>query len=363
LRKRHGALFMTFLVMVVFPVALVVWYLYTLAADEYSSHMSFSVRSEEFHNPLEALSSLGQVSTGTTADADILHEFIGSQKIVRTISEQIDLRAIFSKPDNDPVFTIDPDVSVEDLVKHWRFMVQVSLDKGSGLVRVNTFAFSAEDAKLINDAILAESQKLVDRLSQLARDDATRYAEIDLVEARVRLKEARRDLSQFRVESKLIDPTIDVQSQGGITAALQQQLAEALVDRELLLGLTSKPDDPRLSRSKRLIEAIRRRLDEERESLAAGVDSGLAVIVGDYEALIVEREFAEQSYLSAAVAFDSAKASAKRRTKYLAVHIEPTFADTALYPRRPLISFVVAALLFLIWAIFLMVAYSIRDRR
>lgn len=363
LRKRHVALLLSFQVMVLGPALLSGGYLYTQAADQFASSMSFSIRSEDFRNPMDMLSGLGQLSTGTTSDADIVHEFISSQKIVREIDAKLDLHAIFSRAEGDPVFTLRPEASVEILTRHWRRVIRSDFDRGSGLLRVTSFAFTAQDALAINEQILAQSQILVDRLSFLAREDATKYASADLAEARDRLKEARSNLSEFRAKSQIIDPKIDLQSQGGVSAALQQQLAEAFIQLDLLVGATNKSDDPRIEQAERRIEAIRQRLAAERQSLAPGADEGMVSIVGDYEALIVEREFAEQAFLSAASALDGARAEAKRRTKYLAVHIEPTLADTPLYPQRLLIVAVITALSFLIWAVFLMVAYSIRDRR
>ena len=363
MRRRHGLFVMSFIVMVLAPLGGIIWYLNEYAEDQFASEMSFSIRSEEFVNPLETLNGLGRLSTGTTADAEVVYEFIGSQKIVRSIDAELGLRALYSAPEDDPVFTISPDVPVEELVRHWRFMVQANLDKGSGLINVKSFAFDPVSAQNINAVILRQSQELVDMLSFQAREDATKYAEADLDEARERLKRARQKLSEFRAESQLIDPTIDVQSQGGVSAALQQQLAEAMIDLDLLEGSTSNRNDIRLEQARRRIEAIRNRLEGERASLASEVDRDMVAIVGSYEALIVEREFAEQAFLSAAAAFDSARADAKRRTKYLAVHIEPTLADAPLYPRAILISAVGGALLLLIWSVFLMVAYSIRDRR
>ncbi|GLP87867.1 sugar transporter [Tritonibacter mobilis] len=349
--------------MVLLPVCLIVGYLFSRAADQFVSEMSFSIRSEEFVNPLDALAGLGQLSTGTTSDADIVHEFIGSQKIVRTIDARVNLRKIYSSAEGDPVFTIAPDVSTEGLVAHWRRMVQVSYDKGSGLIHVASFAFDPASAETINKAILSESQLLVDKLSLLAREDATKYAKADLDDARTRLKTARQNLSRFRAEAQIIDPSINVQSQSGVSAALQQQLAEALIDLDLLEGSISNVNDPRVEQAVRRIKAIENRLEGERQNLSSGVDRGMVNIVGDYEALIVEREFAEQAFLAAAAAYDSAKAEAKRRTKYLAVHIEPTIADTSLYPRKPLVIAVSTAFLILIWAVSIMVAYSVRDRR
>ena len=81
MRRRHGFLVLSFLIMVLAPLGVVIWYLNERAEDQFASEMAFSIRSEEFVNPLETLNGLGQLSTGTTADAEVVYEFIGSQKI------------------------------------------------------------------------------------------------------------------------------------------------------------------------------------------------------------------------------------------------------------------------------------------
>ncbi|MCG7573289.1 sugar transporter [Phaeobacter sp. CNT1-3] len=363
LRRRHRMLIWSLICVVQLPIMLIVAYLGFFATPQYSSTMSFSIRSEELSNPLDVLSGLGELSSGTTSDAQIVFDYIRSQQIVRTVERDIGLRALYSAPQNDPVFTIAPDVSVEELVRHWNRMVQINLDKGSGLVRVQAFAFDPADAQRINQNILTQSQRLVDQLSFLAREDAIRYAQADLEKARERLKVARQKLSTFRSQSRVIDPTINVQSQGGVSAALQQNLAEAWIELDLLSGSTARDDDPRVKQLRLRIAAIEGRLEQERQALAGGgASSDMVEIVGQFEALLVEREFAEQAFVASSAAFDAARADAERRTKYLAVHIDPTYADTALYPRFWLIVSVSFALLFLLWAVLVMVAYSIRDR-
>lgn len=363
IRQRHRLLVVSFCVMVLAPALLVAGYLVTRAADQYASSMSFSIRSEDFRNPMDALAGLGQIATGTSSDADIVYEFIGSQKIMKAVDANLDLRHVYSHAEGDPVFTVAVDASVEELLRYWRRMVRATLNKGSGLIRVESFAFDPQTAQTVNLQVLEEAQKLVDRLSLQAREDATRHAAAGLEEARERLKVARQNLSAFRAQSQVIDPSIALRNQGGVSGALQQQLAEALIEFELLVGRTSNKDDPRVEQARLRIEAIRAQLAVERTDMASDLDQGMVSIIENYEALVVEKEFAEQAFLSAAAIFDSAQAEAKRRTKYLAVHIEPTLADTALYPRRLVIAATATGFLILIWAVFVLVAYSVRDRR
>ena len=85
--------------------------------------------------------------------------------------------------------------------------------------------------------------------------------------------------------------------------------------------------------------------------------------MGEYERLVVDREFAEQSYVSALAAYDSARGDAKRQNRYLAAYMQPTVAQTPQYPQRGVLLLVVTVFLFLAWSTVTLVAYSVKDRR
>ena len=86
-------------------------------------------------------------------------------------------------------------------------------------------------------------------------------------------------------------------------------------------------------------------------------------VLSEFERLTVDREFAEQAYLAALSAHDSALAEAQRTSRYLAAYITPTLPEAALYPQRMMIAAVCTAFLLMIWAIGVLVYYSIKDRR
>ena len=56
-----------------------------------------------------------------------------------------------------------------------------------------------------------------------------------------------------------------------------------------------------------------------------------------------------------------ARAEAGRRSRYLAAHVEPTLAGTALYPRRAMMAGMAGLFLFLGWGVFMLVWYNVRD--
>ena len=368
-RSRHWLVSFSFCMVVIAPTLLCAWYLWARAADRYVSTVGFSVRTEEIGSAIELLGGVAELSGSSSSDTEILYQFIQSQSLVRTVDEAFNLRSLWAKgdPARDPVFAYHPPGRIEDLVSYWRRMVKVYNDE-TGLIELHVQAFEPEDARRIAQMIYAESSKMINRLSAIARDDATGYAREELDRAVARLKTARTALTQFRNRTQIVDPSASVQSQMGLLSSLQLQLAQTLIDLDIQRQ-TTRSGDPRIEKYERRVRVIEDRILQEREKLGLGANGqGLqtnpfADLVGEYERLAVDREFAEQSYTAALAAYDAATAEARRQSRYLAAHIEPTLAESAEHPRRWTLVLLVAIFLFLAWAIAVLAAYALRDRR
>jgi capsular polysaccharide transport system permease protein len=267
--------------------------------------------------------------------------------------------------EHDPVFAYDPRGSIEDLHSHWDRKVDIIYDSGTQLIEMRFLAFEPEDAQVIAVAVLDESTAMINNLSALAREDAVGYAREDLEASLARLRIARQALTLFRNRTQIVDPTIDTQHQMGVLVTLQQQLADALVEGDLLRDTTSA-GDPRIAQANRRVEVIQNRIDAERQKLGLGNEGEGGVVfadlVGEYEGLIVDREFAEVAYTTALASFDGAQAEARRQSRYLAAHVQPTLAQKAQYPER--LKFILLITLFctLTWCVLCLVYYSLRDR-
>ncbi|MBK5928015.1 sugar transporter [Rhodobaculum claviforme] len=369
LRPRHRLALLSFLVLVLLPVAVAAWYLYDRAEDQYASIMAFSVRSEDNSSALDVLGRLGSFGAGGGAggrDAEILYQFIQSQELVARIDAQLDLRSLYARHvDRDPIFAFRPGGTIEDLTDHWARMLRIAFDNATGLMEIRVLAFDPHEAQAIARAILAESTERINELSAAARLDATRYAREDLDVALERLRQARESLTEFRVRSQVVDPSADIQGQMGLLNTLQAQLAEALIELDLLRE-TTRQTDPRITQQQRRIEVIRARIVEERARIGGGrgpSGEDFATVMAEFERLSVDREFAEQAYRSAMSAHDAALADAQRATTYLATHVIPTLAESARYPEREKLLALTAFFLFLAWAVGVLVFYSVRDSR
>ncbi|MCC5968272.1 MAG: sugar transporter [Natronohydrobacter sp.] len=367
LRPRHFGLVLSLLVIVVLPVLVTTLYLMVFARDQYASTVGFTIRQEETGGASELMGGLSRaLGGGAQSNADLLFEFVQSQEIIERVSAEFDLVDHYSATwRRDPVFSIWPSATIEDLQWFWRRMVRITYDRGSGLMLVQVRARSPEAAQTIARLIVTESEDMINRLNAAARTDSMRLAESDLDAALARLRDARENLAQFRVRTQIVDPQADIQGRMGVMNNLQQQLATALIDFDLL-SQTADANDPRLRQLQRRIEAVRTRIAEERENFTqADVtidETDYPRLIAQFESLQVDQAFAEATYQAALTALDSARSNAARQALYLANFIQPTFAQRAQYPRTSLLIALTFLFSTLFWGILALVYYSLRDR-
>ena len=366
-RRRHGFLALTFLILVVLPVAGAAYYLWERAADQYASRLAFSVRTEEQSSAIELLGGITELSGSSSSDTDILFAYLSSQELVSRVDAEVDLRRVWSRVTvgEDPLFAFDPSGTIEDLQDHWARKVGIVYDSGTGLIDLEVLAFDAVDARRVAEAILDQCVAMINSLSRTAQQDSIRFTRDELDNAVQRLKSARQALTQFRNRTQIVDPSIDTQNQMGLLVTLQEQLAAALIDSDLLRD-TTRQNDPRITQANRRIEVIEARIASERRNLGLGEEGesgeAFASLVGEYEGLIVDREFAETAYTAALAAHDQALAEVRKQSRYLAAHVKPTLAQRAEFPEREKLLALVAVFCLFGWAILCLVFYSLRDR-
>ncbi|MCC1482911.1 hypothetical protein [Roseibaca sp. Y0-43] len=234
------------------------------------------------------------------------------------------------------------------------------------MMLVKIRANNPETAQELASLVVAQSEQMINGLNEAARNDATRNSEEDLQAALERLRTAREELAHFRARTQILDPQADIQGRMGVMNVLQQQLAETLVEYDLLIMQSDSGNDPRLGQLERRIEVIRNRIDEERRMFTqqnVTVDeTDYPSLIAQYEGLLVNQTFAEATYQAALTAADAARSNADRQSLYLATFIQPSFAQSAQHPQTVLLIFLTAMFSSLVWAIMSLVYYSLRDR-
>ncbi|MEM1312981.1 MAG: hypothetical protein AAGI51_00395 [Pseudomonadota bacterium] len=370
-------LWLGFLLMVAAPSGLAAWYLHDRAADQYASRVAFAVRSLDGASsaPLTDLL-LGAGADSTAGDSQMLFQYLQSQPLVEAVDARLDLREIYNRPEGDWLFSLGEAQPIEDLVSYWNLAVGVAYDPAGGIIHVEAKAFRPEDAQAVAQAVLEESETLINGLSTGARQDAVRFAEIDLAEAEMRVRDARLALQDFRTVQGTADVSGDIGQEMMLISTLRAQRSEAQSEYDSKAAGSLTADSPVLAALQRRIDSLDSQIAEAEGRIADGGgapadgsgraaaddDPDLVDAAGEQERLQVELEFATNMYTAAQGALEGARAEARRAQRYLATHIAPTVSDEAEYPERLTWSLTILSLLLVTWSILLLIISSIRDR-
>ena len=366
LKWRHRAIGLSFILVVILPVAFAAAYLWWVAKDQYQSTVAFSVQTEELQTTSSLFSGLSRLAgaSSSASDQEILYQYIRSQDLVADLDRQIDLRTIYSRNwPADPLFSFDPSGRIEDLHRFWLRNVRIAQDS-SGLMTVEVKAPTALEAQSLNSAVFDLASVLINRIAIATRDDVLRYSRDELTRAEARLTQARQEMTAFRLRSQIVDPTVDLQGQMGILNGLQSRLVDTLIELNSLNVSETDPRRLRLLQSRDSIEGL---IDDERRKFGEGGKGpggeDYATLFSEYERLLANLQFAEGTYQATMASYDSILGSAARQSRYLVAHIRPTIAERALFPQRLKLTAIVFGFGLLIWALGVLVYYSVRDRR
>ncbi|SDR44850.1 capsular polysaccharide transport system permease protein [Pseudovibrio sp. Tun.PSC04-5.I4] len=375
LRRRLLAL--SFALMVFLPSLLGTAYFLVIASDRYSSTIGFSVRGMDGTSAggdfLGALTGLASVGT-TTTDSYILMSYLEGREVVERLSEDEGIRKHFSKDSIDFIYRLDPAAPIEDFVSYWGSLITTSFDNTSSIIEVEVQAFTPEMTERIASRVLSYSAGLVNSLSKDARKDAVKFAEEEVLRAELSLKMTRMRMKNFRNNESSIDPTRNAEVQIELIAGLEKKLLETRSRLATLIG-TIDESSPTIRQLRKQEEVLATQIIGKRDEISGkapaldtspGISvndrlSSLSSLLADYEELVLEQEFAQQAYTISLAGLERSRAEADRQQRYLAVFNPPSKPQQAIYPRRLINSLILFLGLVAVWALAIVMTYSIRD--
>ena len=326
------------------PTALAILYFGLIAAARYETEAKFVVRGPSSASTSQ-IASLVQGSTimRSADDAYAVHEYITSRDAMRQLVSKDGLLEVFDRPEADvlwryPSWFTKP--NEEHLFKHYLNFVSVSYDQTTGISTLRVQAFRPQDAQKIADALLRDSETLVNKLNARAQGDAIASAEREVAASKDRALAVQDRVTAFRNRESILDP-------GRVSAAALETIArlsleQAQTNAALAELMKSSPQNPQVTTLRLRIAALEDQITKERLQLA-GTDSSMAPRIAEYEKLMLEREFAERTFVSALNSLEVARVDAQRQRLYLERISSPAVPDYAAYPYR--LTFMVATFL------------------
>jgi capsular polysaccharide transport system permease protein len=335
LKQRVKRLDRVFLVAVVIPTALSVFYFGFLASDVYISESRFVVRSPEKQAPAGLGFLLQGVGFGRAQDDSYsVQEYVHSRDALKVLNDKIGLGKAYASSSVDRLSRfagIDFDDSFEALHRYYQKMVTVQSDSASSISVLTVRAFSAHDAARANGMLLEQSEALVNRLNERGRQDMIRFATAEVKEAESKAKAAALAISTYRNAQGVVDPERQASIQLQQVAKLQDELVATTTQLSQLQSMA--PANSQIPVLRNRAQTLRSEIDRETTRVAGG-DKSLANKAAVFQRLALEREFADKQLGSALISLESARNEAQRKQVYLERVAQPSLPDVAEEPRR-----------------------------
>ena len=378
-RLRHVVIIGTFLALVIVPTSFASFYMAFVAADQYESTASFTVRSID--STAVSGDILGMFSqtgaTSTVSDSYILSDYLLSEQMVRKLDEKFDLEQLYGIRGGDFFYGLQTGLPIEDKVAFWRSVASVDYDHASNILQLKIKAFEPAQAQEIASFVMATSEKLINNLSDTARNEALKAARVEVGVAEKRLSEARLAIHDFRDRSQDVDPVEGAKLAVQLVAAMEERLVRLSSDLATARNQMAE-DTPRIRVIKAQIASLEQQIEQERLRLGGGTadaspmnstdqseplsDQSVSSRLQIYEKLETEREFSQQAYTAAMASLEKARIDATGKQRYLATFIQPTLSEEAQYPTRFLNVLLVLIGGVFLWGMLTLGYYNLRDR-
>lgn len=349
---------------VLIPWLLVVIYVLLLAHPRYVSTAEVVVKqvSDSSVPAAGGLSALLGVNSTSKDDATYLTAFILSNDMVKRLDERFHFRQSYHLDGFDPIYEISPDASQEELLEYFASRVQVSLNEQTSVLTISTEGFTPEFAQKLNEAILQESEKFVNRISQQVAQEQLNFAQKQLLEAQERLNQSKEALLAYQNKNQIFDPQINAQVVNQLIGTLQVQLASLETEERQLLSYLN-PDAPQVVSVRSQISAIKKQIKDEKAKLTSANSDKLNRQTVQFETIKSDVEFASELYKLSLTSLEKARLEAFRKMKNLIVISSPYQAEEPLYPRRAYVILTSLALLLIFYGFVRLVIAVIQDHR
>ncbi|MGE0558402.1 MAG: hypothetical protein AB7O69_09040 [Burkholderiales bacterium] len=318
------------------PMLVLTVYYSLLASDRYVSESRLVIK-RSAENGVEiggfSLPFLGVSGGANTEDSVHLREYIYSQDIFDRLDQRLKLRDEFALKGLDFVRMMPPWATKEDYLERYRESVEFAWDDKSGVVVITTHGSAPDFALRFNEAILKESERFINELSQRVARDQMEFADQELLRARKELDKAKEKLLGYQNARNVLDPTTTAEVTTRVIAELEVQQAAREVELNTLSGMLQN-DSAQVMALRQTLTGIRQQIAAEKAKLTSPKGRALnreAAEFLDYRAMV---EFRGDVYKISLATLEKVRLEAVRKTKTLAVLSSPQVPEEAKYPQR-----------------------------
>ncbi|MDD2868341.1 hypothetical protein [Neomegalonema sp.] len=354
------------LLIVLTPVAFVYYYMNFVSAPQYKSEASFVLQGAEGVVSQEGGRGILTNFTNPAAmfDGYAIEQFLESADGMADVEQRVGFIDRMKPAAYDPLYRKLfrnyelKDLSTDARISVYRDMVKITYSLTRQIVEIRVYAFSAEDARVIADALLKSAESFANTLNERARSELLRSAASEVQTMERNLISSRQAVNNWRLNNLNLDPNRSAEMIGTIIARLEAASADTRA--ELTVSESTTLNAARQAQLRARIDALNEQIGRETRRLTGG-DRSTAEQILEYERLELRKQYDERAYESALEGLDSARTALARQQKFVSVVSAPYLDNQVDWPDQPRILALTLVLSMIFWGIARLFLTNIRS--
>jgi capsular polysaccharide transport system permease protein len=344
------------------PVVLGAIYLFLIAPDQYVTEFRFSVRV-----PVGQQGALASGGASTSAlfggnptpGTDLLDNFtvadyVRSPQAAADLDARLNLKDMFNKP-ADPFSRVGGNANREKLARFWKSMVYSDYDVTTGLAVVRVKAYSAQDSYAVANALLQQSNDLVNSIGNLSQQDTVRFAQRSVERVQGKVADLRQQIALLSRHGGLDNPSIGVLPANNTLATITRtNVSQIQSEIEVLMRQLHNPNAPQ-------IVMLQQELAANEQALGKAVNIANAGPTNQYADLSAQLQSTLALLASTQVALSNAQVGADAQRLYLTTYVKPILAQSPTGPDRWMDLFLIMLIAGMVWTIGMLFRNSILE--
>lgn len=357
-RRKLTLLFARLAMFVGLPTLAMGYYFAFIATPMYSTHTAFLIQQAEASSSAAGglASAFGNNQLATVQDSIAVQGYLTSREAMIRLEEEEGFKSHFQNETLDAITRLDPDATNEDAYKVYKRNVKIGYDPTEGIINMEVIAANPEASAAFASALISYAEEQVGDLSQRLRTDQMRGARESFADAEAKRTEAARRLVELQTQLGTVDPQGEVAAAQARIAQFETILEEKRLELDAQLA-NRRPNQARVDGLRSEIRNLTSSIEQQKERLTQASETGdsLAAVQAQINIAQIDLQTRDAMLQQALQAMETARISAERQVRYVAIATPPTAPDKPSYPKV----FENTVLAFLIFAgIYLMISLT-----
>lgn len=321
-------------VTVLLPFALCCVYYGLIASDRYIGEAKVIVKQADSGGATEfGLALLGGSMSSGEKDAQLVRQYILSLDMMNQIDESLSLKEHYQNKNADILSRLWAGASQEEFLTYYRQHISVEYDQVSGVLAIQSQAFTPQFAQKIVEEVLNRSEKYINQISQRLANEQVNFVEKELERAAEHLRKSKQQILDFQEEYQLFNPE---QESGAKLLMVNELEAQITRNKAELNNLRSYMNEtaPDIVALKAKTASLENQLTIERQKLVGHKNNNFSEVNAKHADLLLDLEYATDLYKASLMSLEQARIEAYRKLKYLVVVDSPSLAEEPQLPRR-----------------------------